>query len=401
VAALAVALCLAGPAVRADGGSGSGGGSLSAAQQALAQAEAQAQQARDRQAGASAQLDAALAELAQAQTQLTALQSRIASLTAEVSSDQAEVAQLGTEIQQDKQELAAFIRASYEGGGHETTIEYLIDATSISDLVARVGEVEHVANAGNVLVSQISAEERQERLALAATVEARTDAQAAEQQAATEEVIVANDEATDAEQLSLDKAATAQAEGAVTSAQAQYDLTSEYGTSYADAAAALAQARADDTIFSPIAGAEFTEDTDLTLPSGENAQTINDFLAGTGLAGLGSAYMQAEQDFGVSARYLVAHSIEESGWGTSAIAREKNNLFGWDAYDADPGDDAMSFSSFAACILYVAQQVREKYLSAGGAYYHGPTLRGMNVDYASDPFWASKIAAIAQSIPLP
>ncbi|MGO8685769.1 MAG: glucosaminidase domain-containing protein [Candidatus Dormibacteria bacterium] len=400
VVALGAALCLAGPGVRADSGSGSGE-SLSAAQQALAQAQIQAQQARNQEAEASTQLAAAREELTQAQAQLAAIQSRIATLDAEVSSDQAEVTQLGGEIEQDKERLAAFIRTSYETGGDQTTVEYLIDASSISDLVARVGEVEHVANAGNVLVGQINAEERQEQQALDAAVQARTDAQAAEQQAATQEVIVANDEATDAEQLSLDQAAASQAAGAVTSAQSQYDLISEYGTSYADAAEALAEARADRTVFAPIASAEFTEDTDLTQPSGENAQTINGFLAGTALAGLGSAYMQAEQDYGVSARYLVAHSIEESGWGASAIAQSKNNLFGWDADDSNPGGDAMSFSSFTACILYVAQQVREKYLTPGGEYYHGPTLRGMNVDYASDPFWASKIASIAESIPLP
>ena len=111
--------------------------------------------------------------------------------------------------------------------------------------------------------------------------------------------------------------------------------------------------------------------------------------------------MQAEKTYGVSARYLVAHSIEESGWGTSPIAQSDNNLFGYGADDSDPAGDASRFSSFAACILYVAQQVQQKYLTPGGEYYHGPTLRGMNVDYASDPLWASKIAAIARTIPLP
>ncbi len=41
----------------------------------------------------------------------------------------------------------------------------------------------------------------------------------------------------------------------------------------------------------------------------------------------------------------------------------------------------------------------QDYLSPSGAFYHGPTLRGMNVDYASDPLWASKIASIAGTIP--
>ena len=93
---------------------------------------------------------------------------------------------------------------SYESGGNETTIEYVIDAKSISDLVARVGEVEHVANAGNLLVTQINGARRSRSSGPpSAAVQARTDVQAAEQQAATEEVIIANDEATDAEQLSL------------------------------------------------------------------------------------------------------------------------------------------------------------------------------------------------------
>ena len=41
----------------------------------------------------------------------------------------------------------------------------------------------------------------------------------------------------------------------------------------------------------------------------------------------------------------------------------------------------------------------QDYLSPNGAFFHGPTLRGMNVDYASDPLWAAKIARIANTVP--
>jgi beta-N-acetylglucosaminidase len=47
----------------------------------------------------------------------------------------------------------------------------------------------------------------------------------------------------------------------------------------------------------------------------------------------------------------------------------------------------------------VAQFIATNYLSPTGGFYHGPTLRGMNVDYASDPNWAEKIASIADTIP--
>ena len=402
VAALALVLCLAITPVLADSSpGGDGGGDLAAAQQALAQAQLQAQQARNQVVEAAAQLDNARAQLAEAQAQLTALQGKITSLDAEVTSDQAEVSLLDGEIQSDKQQLAAFLRASYESGGSETTIEDVVDAQSISAMVAQVNEISHVASAGNVLVNQINAEEEQEQRVLTAAAEARSQAQAAEQQEATQEVIIANAEANDAELLAENEATAAEADDQTTTAQNQYDLISEYDSEYADAAEALALAQADGTIFQPIAGPLLTEDTDLTLPSGENAQTIDGFLTGTALAGLGATYMQAEKTYGVSALYLVAHSIEESSWGTSSIAQNDDNLFGYGADDRDPAGDASSFPSFAACILYVAQQVKEKYLTPGGGYYHGPTLRGMNVDYASDPLWASKIAAIARTIPLP
>ena len=119
------------------------------------------------------------------------------------------------------------------------------------------------------------------------------------------------------------------------------------------------------------------------------------------MAGLGDSFMRAEQNFHVSARYFVAHAILESNWGTSAIAHDKHNLFGFNANDANPYRDATTFPSFDACIQYVAQFVAQNYLASSGRYYHGPTLRGMNVDYATDPYWADKIARIANTIPLP
>jgi beta-N-acetylglucosaminidase len=152
-------------------------------------------------------------------------------------------------------------------------------------------------------------------------------------------------------------------------------------------------------VFTPVSGPAFTIDTDLTKPSGETAAKLDSFLSGSALAGLGASFMNAEATYHVSARYFVAHAILESAWGTSAIAHDKHNLFGYGADDANPYGDAVSFPSFDACIQFVAQKVAHDYLSPTGAFYHGPTLRGMNVDYASDPLWASKIARIANTVP--
>lgn len=67
----------------------------------------------------------------------------------------------------------------------------------------------------------------------------------------------------------------------------------------------------------------------LTEKSDLKAEDIDRVTAGTGLAGLGKTFIQAEERNGVNAQFLVALAIYESGWGGSRIARDKNNIFGF------------------------------------------------------------------------
>lgn len=115
------------------------------------------------------------------------------------------------------------------------------------------------------------------------------------------------------------------------------------------------------------------------------------------LIGLGEAFKEAENETGVNALYLLAHAIHESAWGFSQIAQDKFNLYGIRAIDADAYNSAMEFSSFEDCIMYAATYVKDKYLIPGnGSYNSGPFLgnkgAGMNLLYASDPYWGQKIA---------
>jgi beta-N-acetylglucosaminidase len=393
----AALLCSALP-VAADSGSGADAASEASAQQALNQAEIYATQADAAAQLAQAQLAAARSALSAAKAELTALRARVAALDARVTADQAAVDRLNREIQANKAELAALVRASYESGGDAAGIAYMVDAQTIGDFMERLNEVGHAAESGTLLVQEIQSEEGQAQRTLAAAVTARQQARAAQAQAATQEAIIANDEVSAAQAAEQASVTAQRAHLAVATAQSNLSAIQQ---AIAAAAAAQARARASGTVYPPVPGPIFTVDTDLTLPSGENAATLDAFLAGTALAGLGQSYMNAETTYGVSALYLTAHSIEESGWGTSALAQVKHNLFGFGADDSNPFGDAMSFPSFDACIQYVAHYVKQNYLTPGGLYYHGPTLRGMNVDYASDPLWASKIAAIADTIPLP
>lgn len=129
----------------------------------------------------------------------------------------------------------------------------------------------------------------------------------------------------------------------------------------------------------------------LTTTSGFTTEELDRALEGTALAGLGQAYKQAEDDHGVNAIFLMAVANHESAKGTSRIAKDKNNLFGFTANDSDPYNLSTTFKSRAACIDYVAKFLKKNYLTQGGTYYNGISAKGVNVRYASDPDWATKV----------
>jgi len=116
------------------------------------------------------------------------------------------------------------------------------------------------------------------------------------------------------------------------------------------------------------------------------------------LAGKGTTFKVAEQRYGVNALYLVAHSALESAWGRSQIARDKNNFFGIAAYDTTPYTSATKFDDVDSGILGAARWIDRNYLSntgypANGAYL-GNKAGGMNVNYATAPYWGESIASI-------
>ncbi|WP_350343914.1 glucosaminidase domain-containing protein [Proteinivorax tanatarense] len=133
---------------------------------------------------------------------------------------------------------------------------------------------------------------------------------------------------------------------------------------------------------------------DLTKRSAITAFEIDNYiLKGSALEGLGEAFIQAEIDHGVNAFFLLALAVHESGWGRSDIARDKNNLFGFGAYDKNPYKYARSFSTKEEGIDVVASHISNQYLTEGGRFYSGGfTLKHVNRRYASDLNWHVKIA---------
>ena len=120
-------------------------------------------------------------------------------------------------------------------------------------------------------------------------------------------------------------------------------------------------------------------------------------IQGSRLAGKGEVFKEAEKRYQVNALYLMAHSALESAWGRSQIAKDKNNFFGIAAYDTTPYDSAKSFDNVDKGILGAAKWIRENYIDEGRTHL-GNKSSGMNVLYASDPYWGEKIASIMMTI---
>ena len=117
------------------------------------------------------------------------------------------------------------------------------------------------------------------------------------------------------------------------------------------------------------------------------------------LLNAGSAFAAAQNTYTVNSLLMYGIAINESGWGTSKYARENNNLFGWDAVDSNP-DNAKHFQSVEQCVKEFAYYIiHTGYLHGMDWRYRGPHLgdkhSGLNVQYASDPYWGEKAASQA------
>jgi len=109
-------------------------------------------------------------------------------------------------------------------------------------------------------------------------------------------------------------------------------------------------------------------------------------------------FYYAEKQYNINGIFLAAIAIHESNWGTSTIAKNKKNLFGYGAVDSNPYGGAYNFSNYSESIDLVARALVKYYLnpsgtkiyngeSASGDYYNGPTISGVNTRYATDSNW--------------
>jgi len=118
----------------------------------------------------------------------------------------------------------------------------------------------------------------------------------------------------------------------------------------------------------------------------------------TKMTNTGASFIAAQNKYGVNALLMFAMGIHESDYGRSNFAVNRNNLFGVNAVDNDPGN-ATYFESVEAGIQIQGNDLSWVHADPNepnGANYYGANLgtksSGMNVKYASDPYWGEKIA---------
>lgn len=109
------------------------------------------------------------------------------------------------------------------------------------------------------------------------------------------------------------------------------------------------------------------------------------------------AFVDSQNIYGANGLLTYSIARNESADGYSSIAQNKLNLFGHNAYDSSAYANATGYETNASSIYYHA----EKYVSKGYTYVNdfryfgshvGDKVSGLNVKYASDPYWGEKAA---------
>ena len=138
--------------------------------------------------------------------------------------------------------------------------------------------------------------------------------------------------------------------------------------------------------------------------SNYNADNINQYISlrttdkESKMLNTGSYFINAQNNYGINAVLMMAIGMNESGRGTSTIAKTKNNLFGLGAVDSAPGELSNSFLSVEDCINnYAYGWLSYGFIDPRDFRFYGANLgnkyQGVNYKYASDPFWSEKAAS--------
>lgn len=154
--------------------------------------------------------------------------------------------------------------------------------------------------------------------------------------------------------------------------------------------------------------AKLNKNIDLSKPSGFSLEQFKKVLSNNSqdknkvFENNAEYFYYIEQQYEINGVFVAAIGIHESAWGTSKIARDKKNLFGYGAYDMSAYSSAYSYNGYAAGIDMIARVLVKHYLNpkgtsiydgekATGRFYNGKTLTAVNKRYATDKNWSSSV----------
>ncbi len=140
---------------------------------------------------------------------------------------------------------------------------------------------------------------------------------------------------------------------------------------------------------------------------------IHDYANESQLYGEELSFMESQNIYGATAYLMYGVASNESAGGRSRMSINRNNLFGHAAYDGNTSAATVYSAPSQSILTHAKKYVSEGYLDpcdgnsignngyqanlCGKGRYNGSHLgdkaSGLNVKYASDPYWGEKAAA--------
>jgi hypothetical protein len=123
-------------------------------------------------------------------------------------------------------------------------------------------------------------------------------------------------------------------------------------------------------------------------PCGISAGGYDTLLEGTELHGIGRQLEAGERLYGVNGLFVAAVIAHESGWGTSRLAQECNNLGG-----IKGGDGYRDFATREICVLYMFSLFDRLYIGQGRG-----SIDEIGEMYCETDDWAGSVGEIMDGL---
>lgn len=129
---------------------------------------------------------------------------------------------------------------------------------------------------------------------------------------------------------------------------------------------------------------KFTDSTRIKGCSDLTGSQIDELLESRALQGIGDVVQRTEQVYGIISYFILAVAAEESGWGTSNLAKNKNNLFGFYNKSFENREDSVKY--FGSLMMRYQKEGIEM------------TPAGINKKYAESTSWSNNIVTIMNQL---